>query len=109
MRVSNRLTESPVCLIADEGDMDVNLERLLQRHGQLKESMPRVLEVNPGHTIIKELARRADKDGAAGDEVMKDAAHLLLDQARIAEGEVPRDPAEFTRRLNSVMKIALEQ
>lgn len=109
VRVSNRLTESPVCLIADEGDMDVNLERLLQRHGQLKESMPRVLEVNPGHTIIKELARRADKDGAAGDEVMKDAAHLLLDQARIAEGEVPRDPAEFTRRLNSVMKIALEQ
>lgn len=103
VRPSKRLTESPVCLIADEGDMDVNLERLLKRHGQLQEGMPRVLELNPSHAIITKLAERA-KDGE--DELLKDAAHLLFDQARIVEGETPADPSAFARRLGSVMSRA---
>lgn len=103
VRPSKRLTDSPVCLIADEGDMDVNLERLLKRHGQLQTGMPRVLELNPSHAIITKLAERADGD--AGD-LLKDAAHLLLDQARIVEGETPTDPAAFARRLGSVMALA---
>ena len=107
VRPSKRLTDSPVCLIADEGDMDVNLERLLQRHGQLNSMMPRILEINPGHAIIKKLAERASGDGAANDDLLKDASHLLLDQARIADGEAPADPAEFSRRLTSVMQSAL--
>ncbi|MCJ8310296.1 MAG: molecular chaperone HtpG [Hyphomicrobiales bacterium] len=107
VRPSKRLTDSPVCLIADEGDMDVNLERLLQRHGQLNSMMPRILEINPGHAIIKKLAERASGDGAASDDLLKDASHLLLDQARIADGEAPTDPAEFSRRLTSVMQSAL--
>ena len=107
VRPSKRLTDSPVCLIADEGDMDVNLERLLQRHGQLNSAMPRILEINPGHAIIKKLAERAGDDGAASDELLKDASHLLLDQARIADGEAPADPAEFSRRLTTVMQSAL--
>ena len=107
VRPSKRLTDSPVCLIADEGDMDVNLERLLQRHGQLNSMMPRILEINPGHAIIKKLAERASSDGAANDALLKDASHLLLDQARIADGEAPTDPAEFSRRLTSVMQSAL--
>ncbi|MEP0944074.1 MAG: molecular chaperone HtpG [Rhizobiaceae bacterium] len=107
VRPSKRLTDSPVCLIADEGDMDVNLERLLQRHGQLNSAMPRILEINPGHAIIKKLAERAGGDGAANDDLLKDASHLLLDQARIADGEAPADPAEFSRRLTAVMQSAL--
>ena len=107
VRPSKRLTESAVCLIADDGDMDVNLERLLQRHGQLKGGTPRILEINPGHAIIKKLAIRAKKKGAASDGLLKDAAHLLLDQARIAEGEAPGDPSEFARRLGAVMESAL--
>ncbi len=107
VRPSKRLTDSPVCLIADEGDMDVNLERLLQRHGQLNSAMPRVLEINPGHSIIKKLAERASGEGAANDELLKDASHLLLDQARIADGEAPADPVEFSRRLNAVIQGAL--
>ena len=102
---SKRLTDSPVCLIADEGDMDVNLERLLKRHGQLQTGMPRVLELNPSHAIITKLAERADGDG---DDLLKDAAHLLLDQARIVEGETPTDAAAFARRLGSVMSRAFE-
>lgn len=107
VRPSKRLTDSPVCLIADEGDMDVNLERMLKRHGQLQEGMPRVLELNPDHRIVKKLAERAKDSEAASDFLLKDAAHLLLDQARIADGEVPSDPAEFVRRLGSVMDNAL--
>jgi molecular chaperone HtpG len=106
VRPSKRLTDSPVCLIADEGDMDVNLERLLKRHGQLKDGLPRVLELNPTHAIIIKLAERAKAENASGDRLLKDAAHLLLDQARIVEGETPADPAEFARRLGTVMARA---
>ena len=106
VRPSKRLTDSPVCLIADDGDMDVNLERLLKRHGQLKQGMPRVLELNPTHAIITTLAERAKADSASDDDLLKDAAHLLLDQARIVEGEIPTDPSEFTRRLGTVMARA---
>ena len=107
VRPSKRLTDSPVCLIADEGDMDVNLERMLKRHGQLQDAMPRVLELNPDHRIITKLAERAKASEAASDALLKDAAYLLLDQARIADGEVPADPAEFVRRLAAVMDSAL--
>ena len=105
VRPSKRLTDSPVCLVADEGDMDVNLERLLKRHGQLQTGMPRVLELNPSHAIITKLAERADGEA---DDLLKDAAHLLLDQARIVEGETPNDAVAFARRLGSVMSRAFE-
>lgn len=105
VRPSKRLTDSPVCLIADEGDMDVNLERLLKRHGQLQTGMLRVLELNPSHAIITKLAERAEGDA---DDLLKDAAYLLLDQARIVEGETPTDAVAFARRLGSVMSRAFE-
>jgi molecular chaperone HtpG len=106
VRPSKRLTDSPVCLIADDGDMDVNLERLLKRHGQLQHGAPRVLELNPSHAIIAKLADRATEENGSDDDLLKDAAHLLLDQARIVEGENPIDPAEFARRLGIVMTRA---
>ena len=87
--------------------MDVNLERLLKRHGQLEHGMPRVLELNPSHAMITTLAERAKAGSAGEDDLLKDAAHLLLDQARIVEGEVPTDPSEFARRLGGVMSRAL--
>lgn len=103
VRPSKRLTDSPVCLIADDGDMDVNLERLLKRHGQLQHGAPRVLELNPSHKIITKLAERAS---GGQDDLLEDAAHLLLDQARIVEGETPADPQDFARRLGSVLEKA---
>lgn len=109
VRRSKRLTDSPVCLIADEGDMDVNLERLLKKHGQLEHGMPRVLELNPNHPVIAKLAERTANTDTESDELVKDAAHLLLDQARIVEGEDPTNPSEFVRRLGVVMGKALSQ
>lgn len=106
VRPSKRLTDSPVCLIADDGDMDVNLERLLKRHGQLENGAPRVLELNPTHAIIAKLAERAKLDGASSDDLLSGAAHILFDQARIIEGETPNDPSGFARRLGSIMARA---
>lgn len=105
VRSSKRLTESPVCLVADDDDMDVNLERMLRRQGQLDGPVPRVLELNPTHPIVTKLVERADVGG--DDSLLKDAAHLLLDQARIADGEAPSDPVAFVKRLASVMEEAL--
>jgi molecular chaperone HtpG len=107
VRPSKRLTESPVCLVAEEGDMDVSLERLLRRHGRLKLGMARVLEINPDHEIIRKLGERARAEGTKDDGLLKDAAHLLLDQARIADGDLPPDPAAFARRMNAVLRSAL--
>jgi molecular chaperone HtpG len=105
VRVSERLTESPVCLVAGEGDMDMYLERMLKQHRQLDASMvtPRILEVNAGHPLIKQLTAMAAEGDGAG-EALGEAAHLLFDQARIIEGETVSDPIAFSRRLASVME-----
>jgi len=102
VRRSDRLTDSPVCLIADEGDLDIHLERLLKQHRQLASTAKRILEVNPRHPLIARLAIEVGKEGAA--ERLGDFAWLMLDQARILEGEQLPDPGAFARRLSSVLE-----
>jgi molecular chaperone HtpG len=105
VRTSERLTDSAVCLVADEGDMDIHLERMLKQHRQLETGSKRVLEVNPHHPLVLGLAKRVSEKGS-GEEV-EEAAWLLLDQARIVGGEPLPDPAAFSRRLSEVMRRAL--
>jgi molecular chaperone HtpG len=105
VRLSARLTESPVCLVADEGDLDMHLERLLKQHRQIEIASQRILEVNPDHPLIRSLADQVQAGGAAVD--LEDAARLLLDQALILEGEPPPDPAAFTRRLSHLVAKGL--
>ncbi|WP_395458591.1 molecular chaperone HtpG [Azospirillum melinis] len=106
VRKSERLTDSAVCLVADDNDMDMHLERLLKQHKQLNgEVGKRILEINPSHALIKRLADRAKGSGAT--DALEDAAWLLLDQARIVEGEPLPDPAAFARRLASAMEKGL--
>ncbi len=108
VRPSERLTDSAVCLVADENDMDMHLERLLKQHKQLGMDAPaakRILEVNPSHPLIKRLAERAKAEGAA--TALDDAAWLLLDQALVVEGEPLPDPAAFARRLAGAMEKGL--
>ncbi len=105
VKSSNRLTDSPVCLVAGENAMSMHLERLLKSHGQLENLSQRVLELNPGHPLVKRLNDMAAKD--AKDPVLDEAAHLLLDQARILEGEPVPDPAAFARRMSQVMVAGL--
>ncbi len=107
VRLSERLTDSAVCLVADEGDVDMHLERLLKQHNQLDQAAKRVLEINPGHPLIRRLADLLADKNSAGDGHLEDAAHLLLDQARILEGEALPDPAAFGRRLTSLVERGL--
>jgi molecular chaperone HtpG len=100
VRVSQRLTDSAVCLIADEGDMDMRLARLLQQHKRIDALAPRVLEINGSHPVIAALAKAVSS--GKGDAVA-DASWLLLDQARIQEGETLSDPTAFAKRLGSVL------
>ncbi len=103
VRGSDRLTESPVCLVADEGDMGIHLERLLRQHQQGQGEAPRILELNPRHALIRSLAEKAKADGAA----LSDQVWLLFDQARIMEGETPSDPQAFARRLSAALEKGL--
>jgi molecular chaperone HtpG len=106
VRASERLTDSPVCLVADEGDLDIHLERILKQHKQLSQATPRVMEINPKHALIGKLAERA-LAGCGQDSILDDAAMLLLDQARIVEGEALADPLAFSRRMAKVMEKGL--
>jgi molecular chaperone HtpG len=105
VRESARLTDSACCLVADDGDLDMNLERILRQHQQVKEAAPRVLEINPKHPLIKGLSERV-KAGKTGQD-LDDAAYLLLDQARIMDGETVTDPKAFARRMSKVMEMGL--
>jgi molecular chaperone HtpG len=105
VRVSARLTDSAVCLVADEGDLDMHLERLLKQHKQLDSEAKRILELNPTHPLIVRLGDLAGKEGAAS--TLADFAWLLLDQARIVEGEALPDPAAFAQRLSTILAKGL--
>ena len=101
VRLSSRLTESACCLVSEQGGMSLHLERMLKQHGQSDGfSVPRILEVNPEHSLILRLA---DQD----DDVVGDMAHLLMDQARIVEGEQIPDPSAFAKRLSQAIERGL--
>ena len=96
---SNRLTSSPVCIVAGNQGFDRTLEKYLARQeGKTSISAP-VLEINPEHALIAKLAERAGKG-----EDMGEAAKLLLDQAVILDGEVPADASGFAERLSKLMQ-----
>ena len=107
VRSSERLTDSAVCLVADEGDMDMHLERLLKQHRQLDSASRRILEVNPRHKLIERLAASVGEPGAS--DQLSEFAWLLLDQARIVEGEQLPDPPAFARRLATLLERGLPQ
>ena len=104
VRSSTRLTDSAVCLVADDGDLDLNIARMLKANNQLQQDAARVLEINPGHSLILKLAEQAKNAGDDAANVLEDAANLLLDQARIMEGEPVRDAASFAQRFSRLME-----
>ena len=101
VRSSSRLATSPACLVAADGGYDRAMERIVSRHGNGKGTKP-VLELNPSHPLIRNLAARAATGGAASE--VADAAWLLLGSAEILEGEAPSDPAAFNKRLLAAME-----
>ena len=105
VRASERLSESAACLIAPEFGPDRRLERMLAQHGQAGLLSKPVLEVNPRHPLIISLATRFRTPGDRG--LVEDAAWLIHDEARVMDGEQPRDAALFAARLARVLGKAL--
>ena len=97
VRVTHRLTDSPACLVAGENDLSGNLERMLKAAGQKTPESKPTLEINPTHGLVERL--KAEKD----DAKFNDLAHLLFDQALLAEGGQLNDPASFVKRMNSLL------
>ncbi|WP_417795380.1 molecular chaperone HtpG [Terasakiella pusilla] len=104
VRSTDRLTDSAVCIVASESAMDRNLQRMLKQHGQDVPNEAPILELNPTHSLIKKLVDLS-VDGTS--QTLDDAAHLLLDQARIIEGETVPDMTAFAKRLTSAMEKGL--
>jgi molecular chaperone HtpG len=103
VRASDRLTDSAVCLVAPEAGPDRALEKILANAGRLGSASKPILEVNPQHQLVTALAALGD-----GEQGFKaDAAHLLLDEARVLDGERPTDARQFSDRLARVLERGL--
>ena len=102
VRLSKTLTDSPVCLVADEDGMDIQMERLMKAHNKDFSGSPRILELNPSHELITGLKDKikADKD----PDLVHDAATMLFDQALILEGRTPVNLNEFANRMTRLMQ-----
>ena len=94
VRVTTRLVDSPACLVTGEGELSPQLIRMLKQAGQaVPESKP-ILEINPEHPLVKKLE---------GSSQFDDLANVIFDQAVIAEGGLPDDPAEYVKRINNLL------
>lgn len=104
VKISNRLTESAVCLVADENAMSSQLEHLLRASNREFEASRKILEVNPSHPLIKNL--RALQQKESGTSKIKDWIDILYNTALLTEGSPIQDPGDFARRVTKVMEEA---
>ena len=106
IRISKTLTDSPACLVADEGGMDLQMQRLMKAHDPNFQDQPRILEVNPNHDLVKSLNKLV-QDGAE-PEVVSDASFMMFEQSLILEGKPPQDIAAFSQRMTRLMTRGLK-
>jgi len=97
VRTTDRLTESPACLVSDEFEMSGHMERILKQAGQDVPSMKPILEINPEHALVQRVIDLDD------DADIAQYANVLFDQAMLAEGALPEDPASFVRNINALL------
>lgn len=103
VRITNRLTDSPACLVTGDYDMSANLARILQSAGQNAPMSKPILEINPDHVMVTRL--KAETDEAH----FNDWAQILFDQSLLSEGGQLEDPASFVKRLNALMIAVSEK
>ena len=103
VKISKKLTSSPVCLVADKKAMDIRLERYLLDQNQIQKGMLKNIEINIKHPIIKEIQENIAKPEQIAK--MKELVEILFDEACILEGEPVANPGEFAKRLNTLLKL----
>ncbi len=94
VRVTTRLVDSPACLVGADGDMSSQLARMLKQMGQEMPEIKPILEINPEHALVKKLE---------GSIHFDDLAHIIFDQALLAEGGLPEDPAAYVKRVSALL------
>lgn len=100
VRLTHRLTNSPACVVADDSDMGLQMQKMMQAAGHAMPPSKPILELNPKHALITGLKTQAD------DDQFKEWSHVLLDQAILADGGHLEDPAGFVQRLNKLLEQA---
>ncbi len=105
VRTTTKLSDSPVCLAVEENAMDIRLEQFLRGQKQYPGRTAKILEINPMHPIIRSLSARVTNGELSADA--QDAAWLLLDQARLVEGEEISNPSAFSRRISQFLQRGL--
>lgn len=106
VRLSDRLTDSPCCLVGEEHSLSPQMEELMRRMGQDVPKQKRILELNPSHPLVEKL--RATQEAGTGDhERLRIQMRLLRDQSILAEGGRPQDPAAFAKGVQDLMLAAL--
>jgi len=101
VRLSGRLKDSACCLVADEGGLDPQMEKLLKSMGQDVPSDKRIMEINPSHRVFETMNALIDKGG--NEQVVKEYIDLLYDQALLLEGSKLKDPAAFAKSITKLM------
>ncbi|MCW8986412.1 MAG: molecular chaperone HtpG, partial [Gammaproteobacteria bacterium] len=97
VRVSTRLTDSPSCLVVEQQDMAVSMQKILKQAGHEVPNIEPILEINVEHPLVKRLSEEQD------DDKFKDWSHLLFDQAMLSEGGQLEDPVSFVTRINQLL------
>ena len=101
IRLTSKLTDSPACLVADKGDMDVAMENLMKQRDPNYQGAPRILEINPEHALVEKMNKLlSDKKH---NNLVDDAGTLLFEQARMMEGKLPSDPTKFAKIMNNFL------
>ena len=101
IRLTSKLTDSPACLVADKGDMDVAMENLMKQRDPNYQGAPRILEINPEHALVEKMNKLlSDKKH---NNLVDDAGTLLFEQARMMEGKLPSDPSKFAKIMNNFL------
>ncbi len=95
VRITTRLVDSPACLVADENDLSPQLAKMFKQMGQAMPDSKPILEINPEHALVKRLETDA--------EHFDDLAHVIFDQAMLADGDLPSDPAAYLKRVNAML------
>jgi len=101
VRLSGRLKDSACCLVADEGGIDPQMEKMLKAMGQDVPSEKRILEINAEHPVVDAMNSLVEKGGR--DEMLKEYVDLLYNQALLLEGSVVKDPANFAKTISKLM------
>jgi len=107
VRLSGRLKTSACCLVAEEGEMDPQMEKLLRSMGQDVPKRKRILEINPSHQIFESMNKIFEED--RGNKILEEYTELLYDQALLLEGSKPRDSAAFAKAIAKLMVENVQQ